>query len=156
MSERINMTYILHAMTWTPLWSNCGDSTPNRTFRSIREECGFGLWYKPCGGQRSPSLPVIHPRHPWAPIHGISLMRVEMSAMIHSERRRETGHRTKAFYAACLVFPPRLYSSCFVTWLVDPLTHSQMWKRAQFAWGLFLVKPSQPALFVVRRTGVLP
>jgi len=107
-------------------------SNPSRTFRSIREEfgCEF-LWIKPC--EEQPSSPVIHPHHPWVPIHGISLMRVEMSAMIHSERRRETGHRTKGFYAACLVFPTHLYSGCFVTWLVDPLTHSHMWKKAQFA-----------------------
>ncbi len=144
-------------MTWAPWRSNWVGSTPNRTFRFIREECGCEfLWCKPCGEQHSPSLPVIHPRHPWAPIHGISLMRVEMSAMIHSERRRETGHCTKSFYEACLVFPPHLYSSRFVTWLEDPLTHSQMWKRAQFAWGLFLAKPNWPALFVVWWSGVLP
>lgn len=110
----------------TVLWSNW-TSTQNRTSMSIREECGRKLlWNKPCREKRAPSVPVSHPRHPCAPIHGISLMRVEMSAMIHSERKRETGRRTKGFYAACLVFSPRLYSGRFVAWLVDPLTHFHM------------------------------
>lgn len=115
----------LHWVCRAVSWSNW---TQNRTFMSIREECGRKLlWDKPCREKLSPCFPVSHPRHPCAPIHGISLMRVEMSAMIHSERKRETGRRTKGFYAACVVFSPCLYSGRFVTWLVDPLTYFHTW-----------------------------
>lgn len=101
------------------------------------------------------SLPVIHPHHPWAPIHRISLMRVEMSAMIHSERRRETGNRTKGFYAACLVFPPHLHSSRFVTWLVGPLTFSYV-KKNTICLGIIFSKAQSAYIVFVWWSGVLP
>lgn len=103
----------------------------DRTFRSIRVKWDWGLvWDKTCRRKSLPSFPIIERPRPWGPVHGIPVMRVEMSAMIHSEDRRETERRTKAFYAACLLFPLHLFSNSFITWLVGPFTHSHMQKES--------------------------
>lgn len=125
--------------TQRPGWLGLGLGTEQSRQGQTRTELSgplewnvAGGWYeiKHAGERACHPSPLIERPRPWGPIHGIPLMRVEMSAMIHSEDRRETERHTKLFYEACLLFPLHLFSNSFITWLVGPFTHSHMQKES--------------------------